>query len=327
MSPIKQNIRILGGAVKRMIYFSFQFNLKLAIRLYKNDWEKFLAKDTQSQYEAYKQQHNIIEQYLLDNGYWSILNSTFKNAQQSTYPNKNTMPIWICWWQGKEQMPPLIKLCYKRICHLAGTHPVHLITLDNLTQYIKLPSKIMRKFQSGKIRHAHLADLVRLKLLAKYGGLWLDSTIYLTCPIDETIFGRPFYSIKNAPVDNFSVSEFRWCSFFMESLPGNPLIVAVEKALETYMLQQTSFIHYLLIDYFIDILYKKNSDIQRLIDDIEITNPDMHWLRQHLNIAFNKMDFNKIVQRTNIYKITYKGVLSKKTDDNEITYYGYLLEN
>lgn len=59
-------------------------------------------------------------------------------------------------------------------------HPVILITIDNYQNYIDVDQEILRKFNEGILLPAIFADLIRLKLLAVYGGLWIDATIYLT---------------------------------------------------------------------------------------------------------------------------------------------------
>ena len=43
---------------------------------------------------------------------------------------------------------------------------------------------------------AHLADLIRSKLLYQYGGIWCDATMYMTDFFDENIY-------------EYSVDEFR----------------------------------------------------------------------------------------------------------------------
>lgn len=84
--------------------------------------------------------------------------------------------IWICWWQGLENAPEIVKCCVESICHNAGNHQVTIITDQNVEQYIKIPKWVKKKQSEGIISRTHLSDLLRLSLLAEYGGLWLDAT-------------------------------------------------------------------------------------------------------------------------------------------------------
>lgn len=327
MNKYIQKLKILGGSFKRLVVFSIRINPSIAIRLYLNDCLKFLAKKSISQFKAYQKQHLIIEKYLIKKGYNRIIEETIHKQEELKVNNIQNLPIWICWWQGEDNMPEIVKKCYENIRIYSGSHPVHLITLKNVNDYITLSPLILKKFHAGKIKYAHLADLIRLKLIAKFGGLWIDSTVYLTAPIDENLFSKSFYTIKNNPIDNKSVSQYRWCSFFIGGLPHNPYISAIEKAFETYMIKEQTFLHYLIIDYLIDIMYKRNNNFQHIIDNTKITNPYMHWIGLHLNQEFSLKEFNMMKQTTNVYKTTYKGILNKTTKQGNITYYGYILNN
>lgn len=52
------------------------------------------------------------------------------------------------------------------------------LTKDNYAKYVDIPKQLVKKTETGKMMYAHLADLLRLKLLAKHGGLWIDSTLF-----------------------------------------------------------------------------------------------------------------------------------------------------
>ena len=86
-------------------------------------------------------------------------------------------PIWTFWWQGEQAMPPIVRICYQSLLRNAGTHPVHLITKENIDKYIEFPSHIMKKVRNGHITLTHFSDILRMCLLYQYGGLWMDATI------------------------------------------------------------------------------------------------------------------------------------------------------
>lgn len=103
-------------------------------------------------------------------------------------------PIWVLWWQGLENAPVIVQRCVESIQKNAGKHPFHLLSKDNLSQYIQLSDFIKQKVDSGAITLTHLSDIIRMALLAKYGGFWIDSTVYVTKPIMG--YDLPFYSIR-----------------------------------------------------------------------------------------------------------------------------------
>ena len=82
-------------------------------------------------------------------------------------------------------------------------HPVILITIDNYQSYIDIDQEILRKFNEGILFPAILADLIRLKLLAVYGGVWIDATIYLTEDLNDDYFNKQFFFDKELPYIQF----------------------------------------------------------------------------------------------------------------------------
>lgn len=108
----------------------------------------------------------------------------YKNVKIETVPLKDDCPIFVCWLQGEEAMPPVVKACYASIKRFAQNHPVVLITSENLSQWVAIPEHILRKVSEGKITPTHFSDIIRVNLLAKYNAIWLDASIYLTAPLN-----------------------------------------------------------------------------------------------------------------------------------------------
>ena len=88
--------------------------------------------------------------------------------------------IWFCWLQGLEQAPPLVKLCYEALGQKLPDREIVVIDAKNVFDYITLPEEIVEKWKRGIIGPAHFSDLIRLELLVRYGGYWIDATVYLS---------------------------------------------------------------------------------------------------------------------------------------------------
>jgi hypothetical protein len=98
------------------------------------------------------------------------------------------MDIYI-FWVGYEYklIKELRNLIYKNT-----NRKVHLINYDNLYDYI--PKEELPKC-FFKLCIAHQADYIRVNVICKYGGIWLDSdTIYLK---DFDIINDGFFVIEN----------------------------------------------------------------------------------------------------------------------------------
>lgn len=106
----------------------------------------FGSKSTRDIRRERKQQ--AILHYLQTNYQNLILKYTQK---EEIPPASNQAPIWVCWWQGENAMPPIVQSCFQSLCSHAGNHLVHLITQENISKYVTIPDYILRKVQEGKI--------------------------------------------------------------------------------------------------------------------------------------------------------------------------------
>lgn len=90
--------------------------------------------------------------------------------------------------------PQIVKLCIDSIRRNAGNHPVHLLDKSNYKEFITLPDGLEERMVNGN-KLAHLSDVIRFGLLSRYGGIWLDATIYVSKPIESWCL--PLYSIRH----------------------------------------------------------------------------------------------------------------------------------
>ena len=88
--------------------------------------------------------------------------------------------IWIFWWQGMDNAPLVVQKCYDSVKRNFPDWKITVLTADNYQDYVSFPNYIEEKRNKGIISLTHFSDLMRLELLIKYGGLWLDATVFCT---------------------------------------------------------------------------------------------------------------------------------------------------
>ncbi len=237
-------------------------------------------------------------------------------------------PIWICWWTGEETAPALVKQCIKSIRNNANGHPVNFITKDNYSEYIDIPSYMLEKAESGKMKIAHLCDYIRVALLEKYGGLWLDTTIYCSQPIDEYYFSQPFFTAKSQYDENCGyVSKMRWVTFILGGYKNNVFYSFLKSAFEQYWKNNEYAIDYLFFDCLIDIAYNNIPEIKSQIDNLPVNNLHRDDLQAAMNEQQPAEKFNSIIKSDTVfYKLSWRETYSEFTNDNKATVYKYLLD-
>lgn len=233
---------------------------------------------------------------------------TFERSYQMA--EKQGKKIWMMWQQGFENAPDIVKRCLSSL-YQQKSEKMQVIEINdaNLSQYVKFPDYIMEKYEAGLITRTHFSDLVRIKLLAMYGGLWLDATDFLSRPIPSDIFNYRFFSVKGAihPENLLPFLKGQWTAFAMG---GNDLDVfkLIDKLLMFYWAKHNALIDYWLIDYVIDYAYHHYQFVKGAIDQCPINNTQIHTVEFLIKDNMDEQTFHDVLydSDTYIHKLSYK---------------------
>ncbi len=155
--------------------------------------------------------------------------------------------IFSIWFQGEDKAPDIVKACFRS---MRANCSQELVVLDETTlrDWIELPDYIIRKRDEGRIRPAHFADICRVELLYRYGGVWLDATDFVTSPVPDTIMNEDFFIYMSG------TKRKGWYSFvqncFFRARKGSFLLKAWRDAIYEYWRNEDGaadyFVHQLL---------------------------------------------------------------------------------
>lgn len=260
----------------------------------------------------------------------NYLQTRYKNiiqdyANRGNSVHESTRPIvWIMWWQGEDSMPPIVKVCYNSVKkHVSGNVKVILLTEQNFSSYVDIPKYILTKVQKGIISLTHLSDVIRMSCIAKYGGIWLDSTIYVSRDIPDNLFKRNFFSLSTKE-DFHYVSLCKWCCF---AIGGNsPVFDFVRTLLLTYWKENDVLIDYFVFDYGLRVFYEKSSKFRFLVDTETLYISDLYRLQNCINDIYDNNKMSEITENALFSKLSWKGK-KEKIKDGKKTFYGHLIEN
>ena len=87
--------------------------------------------------------------------------------------------IWSFWFEI--DYPKSIEICIKSWKFHHPNYQIKLLNKTNILEY--LPDFNFSEFEN--LNHANLSDIIRLKLLYHYGGIWLDSSVFLNDKLDD----------------------------------------------------------------------------------------------------------------------------------------------
>ena len=219
-------------------------------------------------------------------------------------------------------MPDICQICYHSLLKHSNSATVKLISKDNLSDYIIIPDVIKTKVDRGIISFTNFSDIVRCMLLAKYGGLWVDATLFFTQDIPDKWFDFPFFSIKNKPDGNKFVSRNRWSTFIMGTNKKSNYFNDLATLMVKYSETEKVYLEYMTIDYFMDILFKEDKYSSELIY-LPIQNEGLHSLRPLLNKPFEKHTYDKLTKSNVCFKLSYKLRLVEDFQGNP-TFYKFI---
>ncbi len=263
------------------------------------------------------------------NEFKESINSSVETTQRT--PDEIRTIIWCCWWQGEEQMPELVQLCHARLNQIIPADKVELrlVTLENYKELVRIPEHIIEKFESGIISMATMSDILRFALLEKYGGYWLDATLFFTDDIPEQYFSRDFFCQRMAGRADLAAREAcrcNWCGFSMAGAKGNPVFRYMNRAFDFWYRTQNDIIDYVLIDYILWTGYTYIPEIRQIIDAVPDNNEDIFEMYKVLNQPYSTELYEKLTRRNVMHKLTYKMDLQKQTPDGQLTLYGWLIQ-
>lgn len=226
----------------------------------------------------------------------------------STHIDSENLPIWQIWFQGENLAPDIVKLCFKSIDKYANNRRIIRLTEKNIHQYIELPDYILEKYKKGIITHAHLSDIIRVCLLAKHGGTWIDATVLLSNFIPASILNSQFFAFHITKESTwFDCHDYLTsASWFLHSQPNNNLMCSVRNALFNYWEHEDSIVDYFLIYFIFKCLVDRNNNLAKEWNSsIKITEDATHQMQLSFNNSFNSKKLEQIKENSSIHKLTY----------------------
>ncbi len=137
--------------------------------------------------------------------------------------------VWMYWEQGLDNAPEIVRQCHASWRRLNPGWEIRLLDQDSVPDYVDLPGIVGGNY--GDIPIQHRSDMLRLHLLAKFGGVWADATCLCHRPLDAWIheYMRSGFFVFRDPGRGRLISNW-----FIASMPENHLAVSFCKAHTDY---------------------------------------------------------------------------------------------
>ena len=227
--------------------------------------------------------------------------------------------VWVCWFQGLDYAPTIVKKCVQSIREHVGSENLTIITTNNVKNYVNLPKYIIEKWRKGIISNTHLSDILRLELLINYGGLWLDATTFVTGDIPQYIYDNDLFMYRLSDANDKAI---RYNTWLMYATPDNRVLKMVRDLLYEYWKRENRLKEYFLIHLFITMVLEKYPDDFDAMFRVSDSDSNILYLN-YFNEPYCEETYNNIVKTTSIHKLTYKNLDEAKQG----TFYQHIIED
>ena len=284
--------------------------------------------------------HRIIPLYIIHNQNIAFQQDTdtayrklkrqFSHISLTESEQKNDMNIsnkvWICWFQGEESAPELIRTCIQSMRTYFPGREIIVLTEENISDYTDIPDYIIDKYKKGWISRAHYSDILRVELLCRHGGLWVDATV-LNTGGDFTNLELPLFVYKSLDLSRKDSQAVVASSWLISSFSNHTILLYTRKLLWEYWKGNNSLCNYFLFHIFFTIATEHYPAEWTAVPTFNNHSP--HTLHFELNNQFSEKRWEQIKNISVFHKLNHhidysngvntfcKFIVSSKAEKNE----------
>lgn len=157
-------------------------------------------------------------------------------TQAAGLSNEIPKIIWIYWHSGFEHAPDVVKLAVNSWVEMNRNYEVKLLSDENLPEELGFDFNIAFQISSVRCLLPTKADILRLHLLSRFGGVWVDATTFCLKPLDSWINAASnLYHIYNFKQKNNITRPIE--AWFIASKQGSPIINDVLNQYISYIIK------------------------------------------------------------------------------------------
>lgn len=247
-----------------------------------------LSVQYKTQKRLYKEFGHIMKEYVDD----------------ETIPKHQSNKVWVCWLQGMDNAPLLVQRCYHSLVKHLTDREIIVLTEENISKYIDIPLHIQELLASGKMTKTFFSDILRLEILIKYGGLWIDATVLCTSDnvpsyiYDSDLF---LYQILKPGRDGHAVTISSW---LISACTNNKVLVVARDMIYAYWEKYDYLMDYGLLHMFISMTLEYFQDEYKKIP--KFCNSVPHILLLDAFEPFDEKRYDIIKSMTCFHKLSDK---------------------
>lgn len=265
---------------------------------------------------------SVVEPMLIKR-YETLMGSTIEELKWKNLEHQHSKLVWFCWLQGIEQAPSIVNTCFNSLMRNLPDREIKVINNDNWLEYVELPDYIVKKWEKKRIPAALFSDLLRLELLIKYGGTWIDATVLCTGFHNS---GSKFQEYLDADLFLFQYTKqgsipISISNWFITACTNNEVLIVLRDMLYAYWMDYDCTLDYYIFHLFFSMLSKEYPEEILAMPYGQSMNSLV--LMHHLGDKFNQEKWDKLTQRVSFHKLAFR--VSKEVKEDKANYFNKII--
>ena len=188
---------------------------------------------------------------------------------------------------------------------------------------MELPGYIVEKWEKGRIPAAMFSDLLRVELLIKYGGTWIDSTVLCTggswfMVQGSRLMDAPLFLFQYTKEGSVPVSISNW---FITACRNNEVLRVLREMLYAYWRDYDCVLDYYIFHLFFAMICKEYPEQMAAMPYAQSQRSLV--LLHHWGEKFDQRKWDKLTSGVCFHKLAFK--VSQNVIENKENYYNYIL--
>lgn len=225
--------------------------------------------------------------------------------------------VYVLWAQSIDQAPEVVQLCHEQLVRVHARGEVVALDLEAARALVEIPAYVLHKTADDL---AMLSDVLRLELLARYGGVWADAT----CLALDDLIARTRDQMP-AGFFAFTRRDRPLASWFLASEPGGYVVRMWKAAMHAYWQRFDHKIHYFVLHHLFEGLCRHDAEFRRRWQDTPRVDADAaHAFQEAMRGPYEEARYRDLLGQSFIHKLTYR---FEADDARAETMLGHLLRN
>lgn len=222
-------------------------------------------------------------------------------------------PVFVYWAQGLPTGSAVVDMCLEQLLRVVPQERLHVLTNANWRHYVDLPSSAAQLQDRDR---AHFSDRLRVALLARYGGVWLDAT----CLLGPEGLSRLDSLRRGSDLFAFRYSGPRISSWCLTSTAGGYLVTMVKAALDAYWEEVGRKEGYFMLHHVFESLCFVDERFAQVWDETPtLSAKPPHVLQQQMFSTDLEDRSRTLLAASFVHKLTYKRIDSRVSADSVLS--------